>query len=80
MEGLPAGYGFSFTPFACPGGGDSNAITETTSGSTILRYSGTAGVDGQFIQNWQTPKTAGCYTVTFSAGGTSISADFQLVR
>ena len=39
---------------------------DLTSGSTSLRYSGVAGVDGQFIQNWATPKVTGdvCYRAT----------------
>ena len=48
-----------------------------TTGGTSLRYDGTAG---QFIQNWQTPKTAGsCYIVTMTTDdGSSISANFKL--
>ncbi|HEY8562282.1 MAG TPA: PxKF domain-containing protein [Pyrinomonadaceae bacterium] len=39
----------------------------TTTGGTSLRYSGTPGVDGQFIQNWQTPATANkCYRVVMT--------------
>ena len=51
-------------------------IEMTTTGGTALRYS-----DGQFIQNWQTPKgKAGtCYRVTLTtADGSDISANFKL--
>lgn len=42
----------------------------TTTGGTVLRYDWTAG---QFIQNWQTPKGAGCYTVMMTTDdGSSI--------
>jgi hypothetical protein len=49
----------------------------TTTGGTSLRYD---TKDGQFIQNWQTPKKAGsCYTVTMrTIDGGVISADFKL--
>ena len=51
-------------------------IELVTSGNTVLRYDGTAG---QFIQNWQTPKTTGKYyvaTVGLTDGAT-ISAYFK---
>jgi hypothetical protein len=50
-------------------------IEMTTTGGTSLRYS-----DGQFIQNWQTPKKPGtCYKVTMTTtDGASISALFKL--
>ena len=49
----------------------------TTTGGTSLRYDTTGG---QFIQNWQTPKTAGaCYMVTMTTqDGSTISAHFKL--
>jgi hypothetical protein len=53
--------------------------TLLTTGGTILRYAGTPGSGGQFIQNWQTPKQAGkCYKVTMTAqDGSTISAFFK---
>jgi hypothetical protein len=55
----------------------------TTTETTSLRYSGTPGVDGQFIQNWKTSKVAAetCYrtAVTF-ADGSSIYAFFKLLK
>jgi hypothetical protein len=48
----------------CSTGGTEDDVDFTTTGATSLRYAGTPGVDGQFIQNWQTPKTANvCYRV-----------------
>ena len=46
----------------------------TTQGATVLRYS-----DGQFIQNWETPKGANkCYRVTMTArDGSQLSAFFK---
>jgi hypothetical protein len=51
-------------------------IELTTTGGTTFRYDTTGG---QFIQNWQTPKTAGkCYLVTVNlADGSSRSALFK---
>jgi hypothetical protein len=43
------------TPCDATSGDD---IEQYARGSTSLRYSGTAGVDGQFVFNWQTPKQA----------------------
>ena len=52
-------------------------IELTTTGGTSLRYDTTGG---QFVQNWQTPKSAGsCYKVTMTAQDLStISALFKL--
>jgi hypothetical protein len=71
---------FTVTGIECPSGShDQEDVTELSTGGTTLRYSGTVGVDGQFIQNWQTPRRAGfCYRASITAGGTTISADFQL--
>ncbi|MDP8905429.1 MAG: PxKF domain-containing protein [Chloroflexota bacterium] len=53
-----------------------DAIEITSTGSTSLRYDSTSG---QFIQNWQTPKTTGkCYTATLVLqDGTTRSAFFK---
>jgi hypothetical protein len=52
-------------------------IEVTTTGGTVLRYDGTSG---QFIQNWQTPKSPGqCYRVTMTAlDGSPLVAYFML--
>jgi hypothetical protein len=60
--------------------GTSTVIDEievTTTGGTTLRYDATGG---QFIQNWQTPKSPGaCYVVTVTTqDGSKISANFKL--
>jgi hypothetical protein len=70
----------SFTSGVVPCGtlADPTADIELTStGGTSLRYDTTAG---QFIQNWQTPKSPGlCYKVTMKTqDGSSISALFKL--
>ncbi len=55
---------------------DLSQSTLATTGSTSLRYG-----DGQFIQNWATPKLAAgsCYFVTMIAqDGSTTSADFRL--
>jgi hypothetical protein len=51
-------------------------IEMTTTGGTSLRYDTTGG---QFIQNWQTPKTVGvCYAATMTGkDGTQITAYFK---
>ena len=66
---------------SCTLGGFDDAVDSTllTTGGTSLRYSGTSGSDGQFIQNWQTPKQPGkCYKVIMTAkDGSTISAFFK---
>ncbi len=54
----------------------SDEIEVTTTGGTSLRYDSTAG---QFIQNWQTPKTVGvCYRATLTTQDSStITAYFK---
>ncbi len=54
-------------------------VEETNAGSTSLRYDSTSG---QFIQNWKTPTTAGCYKVTVTpqagSGAAAIIAYFKI--
>lgn len=54
----------------------SDEIEIVSTGGTSLRYDATAG---QFIQNWQTPKTPGlCYRATMTTlDGSSLTAYFQ---
>lgn len=78
----PAVVAVSIVEVACSGGAADpvDSVLETEAG-TGLTYSGTAGVDGQFIQVWKTPKVAviTCYQVTATvSGGPSITALFQL--
>jgi hypothetical protein len=65
------GRGFTVTPVPCTAGldvaDDPNGMLATTGGAAF-RYSGTPGLDGQFVQNWTTPGTSGkCYKVTMTA-------------
>ena len=54
---------FLLNEVSCPTTPTIDEIELTSTGGTVLRYTG-----GQFIQNWQTPKTAGkCYRVTVTA-------------
>lgn len=57
--------------------GDEDPVEAVTTGGTVLRYDTTAG---QFIFNWQTPKTSGaCYAVTVTTlDGSKIVANFKL--
>ncbi len=56
---------FALAEVSCPSSSTIDDIELTSTGGTVLRYDGPAG---QFIQNWQTPKTAGkCYKVTMTA-------------
>jgi hypothetical protein len=68
---------FVQTKVACESGATADEIEVTSTGGTSLRYDSTGG---QFIQNWQTPKSAGsCYRVTMTTqDGLSISANFKL--
>jgi hypothetical protein len=68
---------------ATTGGTMGDPVDFTTTEQTSLRYSGTPGVDGQFIQNWKTPKVSGttCYrTAVTLDDGSSIYAFFQLLK
>jgi hypothetical protein len=70
---------FTAQDFPCnavPSAGE-DMMEITTTGGTTLRYSGTPGIDGQFIQNWQTPKTPDkCYRVTMKANDGSVLVSF----
>ncbi|PRY56057.1 hypothetical protein BCF74_1204 [Knoellia remsis] len=69
------GATFTAAKITCATGLAEDAVEVVTTGGTSLRYA-----DGQFIQNWQTPKAAGsCYKVTVTAAdGSAISASFKL--
>lgn len=67
--------GFSAAKVSCSSGSEDVIEEFFTTGSTSLRYS-----DGQFIQNWATPKAINtCYKVTLTTKDTStIVAYFKL--
>jgi hypothetical protein len=67
---------FAAVKVACEVGGAEDDVEFTTTGGTSLRYDWT---DGQFIQNWKTPKSTGCYRVTMTTQDLStIIAFFKL--
>jgi len=66
---------FEASPVVCEGGAPENWTGAATTGSTGLRYDSTAH---QFVQNWKTPKTPGCYFVRLQADGVLLSALFRL--
>lgn len=52
-----------------------------TTGATQLRYDGTSGSGGQFIQNWQTPKTANkCYRAVMTTSDSSVLVAFFMTK
>ena len=63
------------TESACTGG-TTDDVEATATGGTVLRYDSAAG---QFVYNWQTPKTSGkCYQLTMTTqDGSSITALFK---
>ncbi|PYE53821.1 PxKF domain-containing protein [Deinococcus yavapaiensis] len=67
----------TWTKVSCQPSVPADDVTVVATGGTNLRYDTTAG---QFVYNWQTPKTAGmCYTVTVTlADGSKISANFKI--
>lgn len=70
---------FGVAPVTCSAlNSSTDDIEVTTTGGTSLRYDSTAG---QFIQNWQTPKSVGsCYRVTMTAqdSASALVAYFKL--
>jgi hypothetical protein len=68
---------FSATIVACDAAAGTDEVEVTSTGGTVLRYDATAG---QFIQNWQTPKSPGrCYRATITTlDDSKITAFFQL--
>jgi hypothetical protein len=63
---------FTISGISCPATAAQDEVEITTTGGTSLRYDATAG---QFIQNYQTSKTLGCYraTMTTQDGSTLIA-------
>ncbi len=69
--------GFTVRTVNCSTSAETDAMEFTTTGGTSLRYDTT---EGQFIQNWRTPKSPGsCYKVTMTTlDGSSLTALFKL--
>ena len=61
----------------CVSGTTEDTLETAASGSTQLRYDTTAG---QFIYNWKTPPTKGCYQVDVNLieGMDTLTANFNL--
>jgi hypothetical protein len=68
---------FTQAKISCDNTSPTDVIEVTTTGGTSLRYDGTGA---QFVQNWQTPKSAGsCYRVTMTTqDNSSLVALFKL--
>ena len=68
---------FTQAKIACDGSTPTDEIEVTSAGGTSLRYDATGG---QFVQNWQTPKSPGtCYQVTMTTqDGSTLQANFKL--
>jgi hypothetical protein len=65
-----------YAPVACDATAPLDTIEALATGGTVLRYDATAG---QYVYNWQTPKTIGCFSVVVRMqDGGSIAAFFKL--
>ena len=68
-------------PAGCDAGATGAAVpivtTCGTTGGTALRDDTAAG---QFVQNWKTPKTIGCYYVRVTGEGLLLSARFRVTK
>jgi hypothetical protein len=52
---------FTYASITCQLGTPTDEIETLATGGTVLRYT-----DGQFIYNWKTPKTPGCFRITMT--------------
>jgi hypothetical protein len=80
LTDISAVSSFQTAKVTCDGAGTdvSDAIEITTTGGTSLRYDSTGG---QFIQNWKTTTTLGCYRATMTADdGSTITAFFKILK
>jgi hypothetical protein len=67
---------FKYGPVACSATAPNDTIETTATGGTSLRYDTVAG---QFVYNWKTPSSVGCYSVTMTTlDGSSLTAYFRL--
>jgi hypothetical protein len=63
-----------YGPVVCDAAAPNDVIETLATGGTVLRYA-----DGQFIYNWKTPKTLGCFSVTIKMyDGSLLTAYFKL--
>ena len=70
--------GFSAVPVSCSPSSVTDDIEFTTTGGSTLRYDITAG---QFVQNWQTPKSSGtCYRATLTTQDGSTKTAYLLLK
>jgi hypothetical protein len=66
---------FQVTQVNCASSVAEDAVDFVTTGGTSLRYDSTLG---EFVQNWRTPKTKGCYQVSVKLlDGASLTAAFK---
>ncbi|HJQ04594.1 MAG TPA: YDG domain-containing protein [Nocardioides sp.] len=74
-----AANAFSVTSMACSTTAPTDPVELVTTGNTSLRYDATGG---QYIQNWKTPTTVGCYAVKVTTvdGSTIGPAYFQITK
>jgi hypothetical protein len=70
--------GFTVQEVACLDVGTTvDDIDFVTTGATELRYDGTPGSGGQFIQNWKTPNNANkCYRTVMTTSDSSVLVAF----
>jgi hypothetical protein len=68
-----AGLTFSVVEVGCITSAGETPVPFLTTGGTSLRYTG-----GQFVQNWKTPETPGCYLVRVTGEGILVSALFKV--
>jgi hypothetical protein len=73
-DGIPT-PGFTVSSIGCESGAPEEWVDAVTTGGTSLRYDATAR---QFVQNWKTPKQAGCYIVRVTGDGLLLSARFRV--
>jgi hypothetical protein len=67
--------GFTVSSIGCESGEPEEWVDAVTTGGTSLRYDATTG---RFVQNWKTPKQAGCYLVKVTGNGLLLSARFKV--